>query len=119
MSRASGKENNMSFVGLDQLLSESDLVSIHCALTDETRKVIAALRSAAAEAGHPMPLGTVELLARFIAVTQNEFRGGVAEAIDRACSLYVTAHILDYGLDKEAMKPQLAAMPRTLKALKL
>ncbi len=88
-------------------------------LTDETRKVIAALRSAAAETGHPMPLGTVELLARFIAVTQNEFKGGVAEAIDRACSLYVTAHILDYGLDKEAMKPQLAAMPRTLKALKL
>lgn len=34
------KENNMSFVGLDQLLSESDLVSVHCALTDETRNLI-------------------------------------------------------------------------------
>ncbi len=113
---------------LPRPLPQYEAVSMECIknemlaetpLTDETRKVIAALRSAAAEAGHPMPLGTVELLARFIAVTQNEFRGGVAEAIDRACSLYVTAHILDYGLDKEAMKPQLAAMPRTLKALKL
>lgn len=36
------KENNMSFVGLDRLLSEADLVSIHCALTDETRNLISA-----------------------------------------------------------------------------
>ena len=45
-------------------------------------------------------------------------KGGVAEAIDRACCLYLAPHILDFGLDLEAVKPQLAAMPRTLKALK-
>ena len=45
-------------------------------------------------------------------------KGGVAEAIDRAFCLYVVAHILDCGLDVESIKPELAAMPRTLKALK-
>ena len=33
-------ENNMTFVGLDRLLSASDIVSVHCALTDETRNLI-------------------------------------------------------------------------------
>ena len=33
-------ENNMRFVGLDELLENSDIVTIHCALTAETRNLI-------------------------------------------------------------------------------
>ena len=33
-------ENNMRFVGIDELLQNSDIVTIHCALTDETRNLI-------------------------------------------------------------------------------
>ena len=87
-------------------------------LTDETKAVIATVRKIAVTAGHPLPVATVDMMARFIAATQNEFKGGVAEAIDRALCLYVAAHILDCGLEAEGFKPHLAAMPRTLKALK-
>lgn len=33
-------ENNMTFVGIDELLSSSDIVTIHCALTPETKNLI-------------------------------------------------------------------------------
>lgn len=33
-------ENRMSFVGMDELLRESDIVTIHCALTPETKDLI-------------------------------------------------------------------------------
>ena len=33
-------ENNMTFVGMDELLRDSDIVTIHCALTPETRNLI-------------------------------------------------------------------------------
>lgn len=33
-------ENHMAFVGMDQLLSRSDMITIHCALTDETRNLL-------------------------------------------------------------------------------
>ena len=33
-------ENNMRFVSMDELLKQSDLVTIHCALTPETRNLI-------------------------------------------------------------------------------
>ena len=33
-------ENNMRFVGMDELLNNSDIVTIHCALTPETRNLI-------------------------------------------------------------------------------
>lgn len=33
-------ENNMTFVGMDELLRNSDIVTIHCALTPETRNLI-------------------------------------------------------------------------------
>ena len=77
-----------------------------------------AIRKAVAASGNPLPVETVGMMARFVAATQNDFKGGVAEAIDRAFCLYVVAHILDYSLDMEAVKPELAAMPRALKALK-
>ena len=88
------------------------------ALTEETTSALFAIRKAVAATGNPLPLETVDMMARFIASTQNEFKGGVAEAIDRAFCLYVVAHILDCGLDAEAVKPELGAMPRALKALK-
>ncbi|MBR6185202.1 MAG: hypothetical protein IKQ41_02970 [Clostridia bacterium] len=87
-------------------------------LSDETKAVLSAIRKTAAEAGASLPLETVDMMAHFIATTQNDLKGGVAEAIDRACCLYLAAHILACGLDVEAFKPHLAAMPRTLKALK-
>ena len=87
-------------------------------LSGETKDMIASLRKAMADLNKPLPLRSVGLMSRFIAATQNDLKGGVAEAIDRACCLYVAPHILDFGLDLEAVKPQLAAMPRTLKALK-
>lgn len=33
-------DNNMTFVGMDELLRNSDIVTIHCALTPETRNLI-------------------------------------------------------------------------------
>ena len=33
-------ENNMRFVGMDELLKNSDIVTVHCALTPETRDLI-------------------------------------------------------------------------------
>lgn len=102
-------------VSLDSVIRE---MLAETALTDETKAVLAAVRKTAAEAGAPLPLDTVSMIARFISAAQNELKGGVAEAIDRAFCLYLTAHILERGLDVEAFKPHLAAMPRTLKALK-
>lgn len=87
-------------------------------LSDETKAVIASLRKELANLGKPLPLRSVGLMSRFIAAAQNDLKGGVAEAIDRACCLYVAQHILDFGLDKESIKPLLSAMPRTLKALR-
>lgn len=102
-------------VSLDSVIKE---MLNESALTAETNAALAAVRKAVAASGNPLPLETVGMMARFIAATQNEFKGGVAEAIDRAFCLYVAAHILDCGLDTESIKPELAAMPRTLKALK-
>lgn len=34
------RENNMAFVGIEELLRSSDIVTIHCALTPETRNLI-------------------------------------------------------------------------------
>ncbi len=87
-------------------------------LSDETKSVLAEIRKTMAEIDAPLPLETVNMMARFIAASQTELKGGVAEAIDRAFCLYVTAYALERGLDKEMLKPHLAAMPRALKALK-
>ncbi|MBR1585319.1 MAG: hypothetical protein IJ662_07265 [Clostridia bacterium] len=87
------------------------------ALSDETLQAVGAIRKALAEAGCPLPLATAGMLCRFIAATQDDL--GVAQAMDRAMAIYVAAHVLDCGMDAESLKPLLAAMPRTLKALKL
>ena len=96
---------------LREMLSETELA-------DETKAVLASLRQEFVNLGKPLALRSLRLMSRFIAASQNDLKGGVAEAIDRACCLYVVPHILDNVLDKESVKTQLAAMPRTLKALK-
>lgn len=102
-------------VSLESVIKETLTES---ALTAETKSAFLSIRKAVAATGTPLPLETVGMIARFIAATQNDLKGGVAEAIDRAFCLFVVAHILDYNMDVEAVKPELAAMPRALKALK-
>ncbi|MBR3016278.1 MAG: hypothetical protein IKH57_04255 [Clostridia bacterium] len=102
-------------VSLDCVLKE---ILHESALSEETKSALLSIRKAIAATGKPLPLATVDMMARFIAATQNEFKGGVAEAIDRAFCLYASAHILAENADMDAVKPQLAAMPHTLKALK-
>lgn len=87
------------------------------ALSDDTKAVVIALRKAMAEAGKPLPLLALDQMCRFIAASQNIFKGGVAEAIDRAVCLYATPYMLGLGKQLDDVKPLLAAMPRTLKAL--
>ena len=87
-------------------------------LSTETKAVILNVRKALSDLGHPISMRYLRMISRFVAAVQNELKGGVAEAIDRAFCLYVAAHILDSGVDVEAIKPHLSAMPRTLKALK-
>ena len=102
-------------VSLDSVIKETLTES---ALTEETKSALLSIRKAVAATGTPLPLETFGMIARFIAATQNDLKGGVAEAIDRAFCLFVVAHILDNSMDVEAVKPELAAMPRALKALK-
>ncbi len=87
-------------------------------LSDETKAVISALRKGLKEAGAPLPVAAVDMMCRFISATQNEVKGGVAEAIDRAVCLYIVPHLLDNAVDLDGVKSLFAAMPRTLKALK-
>ena len=87
-------------------------------LSDETKAVISALRKGLREAGAPLPVSAVYMICRFIGATQNELKGGVAEAIDRAVCLYIVPHLLDNAVDLDGVKSLFAAMPRTLKALK-
>lgn len=88
------------------------------ALNEETKAAVSALRKGLKEAGAPLPVTAVDMICRFISATQNEVKGGVAEAIDRAACLYIVPHLLDNKVDQDGVKSLLAAMPRTLKALK-
>ena len=87
-------------------------------LSDETKAAVSALRKGLKEAGAPLPVAAVYMICRFIGATQNELKGGVAEAIDRAACLYIVPHLLDNAVDLDGVKSLFAAMPRTLKALK-
>ncbi|MBQ9264068.1 MAG: hypothetical protein IJ189_07665 [Clostridia bacterium] len=100
-------------VSKDSIVRE---MMVETGLSDDTKAVVTALRKAMAEAGKGLPLSAVNQLCRFIAATQNDFKGGVAEAIDRAVCLYAVPYLLA-GAEIEHVKPLLSAMPRTLKAL--
>ena len=76
------------------------------------------MRKGLKEAGAPLPVAAVYMICRFISATQNELKGGVAEAIDRAACLYIVPHLLDNAVDLDGVKSLFAAMPRTLKTLK-
>ena len=86
-------------------------------LSDETKAVILSLRRAMADK-KALPLKAVDQMCRFIACTQNSLRGGVSEAIDRAVCLYAVPYMQGLGKLLDEITPLLAAMPRTLKALK-
>lgn len=88
------------------------------ALNEETKAALSALRKGLKEVGAPLPVTAVDMMCRFISATQNEVKGGVAEAIDRAACLYIVPHLLDNKVDLDGVKSLFAAMPRTLKALK-
>ena len=87
-------------------------------LNEETKAAVSALRKGLREAGAPLPVAAVDMMCRFISATQNEVKGGVAEAIDRAVCLYIVPHLMDNKVDLDGVKSLFAAMPRTLKALK-
>ena len=87
-------------------------------LNDETKAAVSALRKGLKEAGAPLPVTAVEMMCRFISATQNELKGGVADALDRAACLYIAPHLWDNEVDMDSVKNLFAAMPRMLKALK-
>lgn len=96
---------------------------IHAMLTDklpegETLAALNAVRRALAAVGSPLPLTVASQAARFIAATQNDLPGGVAEAIDRAVCCFIVPHIRFYSLPADELKSVLAAMPRALRELK-
>ena len=86
-------------------------------LSNETAAAISSLRKGLLEADAALPLAAVELICRFVSATQNEFKDGVVEAIDRACCLYVLPHLRDVKAETESVKSLFTAMPRMLKAL--
>lgn len=85
---------------------------IESKLNDETIAAVQSLRSLMP--AHPLPISRVKNAFRFIAATQNTFKGGVAEAIDRAVSLFILPHYLFCGIKKEQLEQQLSSMPRSL-----
>ena len=86
-------------------------------LEEETKAVLQALRKAAAAAEKPLPLQAVAQMARFIASTEKDFTGGVAEAIDRAVCLFAVPFLTGGEAELDGVRSLLAAMPRALKRL--
>ena len=86
-------------------------------LNAETLEALAALRRALKDQGCALPLRTAQKIAEFVSAAQNDLRGGVAEALDRAVLCWAVPHIHAYQLPTDALESQFAAMPRTLKAL--
>ena len=87
-------------------------------LTEATSAALLALRKALAACGAPLSLITARRMQRFIAATQNDLPGGVAEALDRAVCAFALPHMLAWQVKPEAVLPLLSAMPRALRALK-
>lgn len=66
------RENGLQFVSLDELFTRADIVSLHCALTDETRNMVDARRVATMKDG---------------AIIVNTARGPIVNAADLAAAL--------------------------------
>lgn len=94
-----------------ELLKESELSSDTVAVLSAVRKELAALHK-------PLPLALAGMMYRFIAATQHDFTGGVAEAIDRAVSIFVVPHMRVSRISVDEIASLLAAMPRSLAAMK-
>ena len=90
---------------LNSFLSDSKL-------NDETVAAIQALRNLTPAA--PLPIARFRNALRFIASTQNTFKGGVAEAIDRAVCHFILPHYLFSDLQKDVLAEYLSDMPRSL-----
>lgn len=94
-----------------ELLKDSELSADTVAVLNAVRKELAALRK-------PLPLALAGMMYRFIAATQHDFTGGVAEAIDRAVSIFVVPHMRVSRIAVDEIASLLAAMPRSLAAMK-
>lgn len=82
-------ENNMAFVGMEELLKESDIVTIHCALTPETRNLINAESVATMKPG---------------AILINTARGEIVDPIAIADALK-SEHLSYAAFDVHAKEP--------------
>lgn len=99
-------QNPICRCSLNAFLSESKL-------NEEAISAINALRNLSAAA--PLPISRIRNALRFVAATQNTFKGGVAEAIDRAVCHFILPHYLFCGLQKDVFAQYLTDMPRSLK----
>ena len=82
-------ENNMAFVEIEELLKSSDIVTIHCALTSETRNLINAKSVGMMKPG---------------AILINTARGEIVDPAAVADALK-TGHLSYAALDVHAMEP--------------
>lgn len=91
----SAKWPGVSFVGLDELFAQADVVSLHCPLTDETRHLVNAAR-----------LATMKPTAYLI----NTGRGPLVDESVLAAALQA-GQIAGAGLDVLSQEPPLAVNP--------
>ncbi len=82
-------ENCMQFVSIEELIGAADIISINCALTDETRDLINADRIAMMKDG---------------AIIINTARGGIVNAADTAAAL-ASGKLAFVGMDVHESEP--------------
>ncbi len=81
-------------------------------LSDETISAIQSLRNLSSS--NPLPIEYAKMAFSFIASTQSAFKGGVAEAIDRAVCHFILPHYLFCGIEKDVLASHISDMPRAL-----
>ncbi len=81
-------------------------------LSEETLAVLSSLRQA--DKKNPLPLNVLQNTISFIASTQNAFKGGLAESIDRAVSIFILPYFMEKNTSSDALLPLIAAMPRSI-----